>query len=65
MKNTQPVEGLIQRLETRDGRTRLYELYYKGWLDETGKLRLTACGGKSRPVSQKTVSIVRALRRAA
>ena len=38
MKNAQPVEGLIQRLETRDGRTRLYELYYKGWLDQTGKL---------------------------
>lgn len=36
MKNAQPVEGLIQRLETRDGRTRLYELYYKGWLDQTG-----------------------------
>ena len=65
MKNAQPVEGLIQRLETRDGRTRLYELYYKGWLDQTGKLQLTACGGKSRPVSQKTESLMRALRRVA
>ena len=65
MKEPIPVESFVQRMETKNGRTRLYELYYCGWLDENGKLRLTACGGKARPVSGKIRSIAQALQRAA
>ena len=65
MKEPILVESFVQRMETQNGRTRLYELYYRGRLDENGELRLTACGGKTRPVSGKIQSIAQALRRAA
>ena len=65
MKEPILVESFVQRMETKNGRTRFYELYYRGWLDENGKLRLTACGGKTCPVSGKIRSIAQTLRRAA
>ena len=65
MKAPTPVEGFIQRIETYGNNTRLYELYYRGWMDEQGKLQLTACGGKSYPVSGKIKTIARTIRCAA
>ena len=65
MSGQKPVEGYIQKVEIRNGRARLSELYYRGCVDNGGKLRLTACAGRSRPLDTTDQSIRSVFRRAA
>lgn len=52
------IMGCTQRAERKNGVTKISTTWYQGWLDENGKLWLTACCGKIQSV--KTESVLRA-----
>lgn len=63
MKGRRSVIGRALCVKTENGITQISETIYEGWLDDNGKLRLTACCGKIR--SGKTESVLRVCQRAA